>query len=457
VPEAVIASNSEGSVHDLYSLAPLMSAGIIIAAPASGSGKTTVTLGILRALKAAGQMPVSVKVGPDYIDPGFHAAASSAVCMNLDSWAMQPETFDGLVRERECAGNIVIAEGVMGLFDGATLERGTTAEVAQRTGWPVVFVVDVSGMAGSVAPLVKGFAQFRAGVRICGVIANRTGSERHAALIADALGTIGIPLLGHLPRDQALSLPSRHLGLVMAGEQQALETFLDRAAAQIAAHVDLEALCALARPASVSGVGGDCALAPPGQRIALARDDAFAFAYPHLLAAWQRQGVEVTPFSPLANEAPADFADAVYLPGGYPELHAGSLASNQNFLQGTRRAAKRGASVFGECGGFMVLGQALQDADGIKHSMLGLLPVETSFANPRLSLGYRHATLQMDCALGCRGQVFTGHEFHFAQTLRADTKTPLFACSDARGEAKGLYGCARANVFGSFIHLIDRA
>lgn len=434
-----------------------MSAGIIIAAPSSGSGKTTVTLGLLRALKADGQLPVSVKVGPDYIDPGFHAAASGAVCMNLDSWAMQPATFDGLVRERERAGSIVIAEGVMGLFDGATLDQGTTAEVAQRTGWPVVLVVDVSGMAGSVAALVKGFAEFRSGVRISGVIANRTGSARHAALIADVLATIDVPLLGHLPRDETLSLPSRHLGLVMAREQQALETFLDRTAEQIAAHVDLDAFCALAKPASISEPGVDCALTPLGQRIALASDDAFAFAYPHLLDAWRRQGIEVTPFSPLANEAPTDLADAVYLPGGYPELHAGLLASNQNFLEGTRHASTRGASVFGECGGYMVLGEALEDAEGVKHSMLGLLPVETTFANPRLSLGYRHATLQTDCALGAKGQVFAGHEFHFAQTLRADGGMPLFACSDARGEDKGFYGCARANVVGSFIHLIDRA
>ena len=434
-----------------------MSAGIILAAPSSGSGKTTVTLGLLRALKTAGRRPVPVKVGPDYIDPGFHAEASGAACMNLDSWAMRSATFNGVVREREQAGNIVIAEGVMGLFDGATLKQGTTAEVAARTGWPVVLVVDVSGMAGSVVPIVKGFSEFRAGVRVAGVIANRTGSGRHAALVAEALATIDMPLLGHLPRNENLSLPSRHLGLVMAREQRALEAFLDQTAAQIAAHVDLDAVCALATPTTINDAGRDCAIRPIGQRIALASDNAFAFTYPHVLEAWQRLGAELRPFSPLADEAPDDHADAVYLPGGYPELHAGRLAANQTFLEGTRHAAARGASVFGECGGYMVLGDALEDADGIKYPMLGLLPVETSFASPRLSLGYRHARLQVDCALGVRHQVFASHEFHFASTLHADTATPLFACTDARGEAKGFYGVARDNVFGSFIHLIDRA
>ena len=434
-----------------------MSGGIIIAAPASGSGKTTVTLGLLRALRNAGRAPVSAKVGPDYIDPGFHSAASGCPCLNLDSWAMRRETFAGIVHEREAKGGIVVAEGVMGLFDGATLREGTTAEVAAHTGWPVVLVVDVGGMAGSVAALVKGFAEFRGDVQVAGVIANRTGSERHASLIREALDTIGMPLLGHLPRNDALHLPSRHLGLVMAREQHAIETFLELAAAEVAAHVDLERVLALANPTTLAETGSDCTWAPLGQRIAVATDDAFSFTYPHVLDAWVKQGAQILPFSPLANEAPDELADAVYLPGGYPELHAGLLASNQRFLDGTRSLAAKGISIFGECGGYMVLGEALEDADGVAHNMLGLLPVVTSFAAPRLSLGYRRATLKTRCVLGPRGDEFTAHEFHFATTLSVGEAAPLFTCKDARGVERGDYGLCRQAVAGSFIHLIDRA
>jgi cobyrinic acid a,c-diamide synthase len=247
---------------------------------------------------------------------------------------------------------------------------------------------------------------------------------------------------------------------VQAGEHVDLEDLLDRAAGWIGDGVDVAGLLALARPAGIPD-GCDAAaltaLPPLGQRIAVARDTAFAFAYPHLLAGWRAAGAEVLPFSPLADEAPAAGADAVFLPGGYPELHAGQLADASRFRDGLRRLAADGALVYGECGGYMVLGRGLEDAEGVRHPMLDLLPLETSFEAPRMTLGYRDASLSADGPLGRAGAGFRGHEFHFARLLGDECESPLFACRDARGRDLGAAGGRRANVMGSFIHLVDRA
>jgi len=442
--------------------------GLIIAAPASGSGKTLVTLALLRALRDAGTRVASVKVGPDYIDPAFHAAASGRPCLNLDGWAMRPDSLAALARRAAAGAELVIGEGVMGLFDGAhggTGEiTGSTAEIAERSGWPVVLVVDAHGMAGSAAALVQGYARFRATTEVAGVIFNRIGGAGHGALLREALAPLGIPVLGALPREPALVLPDRHLGLVQAGEHAELEAFLGRAAAWAARHVDLAALAALARPLWLSGRPVGPFLPPLGQRIAVARDTAFAFAYPFVLDGWRAAGAELAGFSPLADEAPAADRDAVYLPGGYPELHAGRLAANAAFLAGLAAAARRGAAVYGECGGYMVLGRGLVDAEGQPHAMAGLLPVETSFAQPRLHLGYREVTLLADGPLGRAGARLRGHEFHYAALHGAEPEPApgpgpgqaLFSCRDARGEDRGTAGCRAGSVLGSFLHLIDR-
>jgi cobyrinic acid a,c-diamide synthase len=432
-----------------------LSGGLIIAAPSSASGKTTITLGLLRALRRAGLAPRSVKLGPDYLDPGFHAAASGADCLNLDIWAMRPETFDGVVQLQQDASTVLIAEGVMGLFDGATIDRGSTADVAAATGWPVVLVVDAGGMSSSIAALAHGFATFRTDVRVAGVIANRVGSARHADLLREALATVALPLLGAVPRDAALSLPSRHLGLVLASEHPSLDPFLEHAADVVDKYIGIDALAALTTPARSVGNTSMSGLAPLAQRIAVARDDAFAFCYPLTLKNWRQAGAEIEFFSPLGNETPSPLAGAVYLPGGYPELHAQRLAGSGKFLAGLRAAASRGALVFGECGGFMVLGESLQDAAGDTHAMAGLLPVETTFARRKLTLGYRDLRLNESCGLGSVGTRFRGHEFHFAQITRAGSAPNLFECSDARGVDLGVAGLRRNSVMGSFMHLID--
>ncbi len=429
--------------------------GLIIAAPSSGSGKTVLTLGLLRALRNRGIAVAAAKAGPDYIDPRFHAAACGRASVNLDPWAMRPATLHHLLNTASSGHPLLVVEGVMGLFDGADGGAGSTADLAAESGLPVVLVVDVRGQAQSAAALVGGFSRHREDVRIAGVIVNRTGGPRHLDLVAQAMAEIGIPLLGGVPRDAGLELPSRHLGLVQADEHPDLEAFLDRAAAAVGSAVDLDRLMALARPVR----SRECALEPPliplGQRIAVAADEAFAFCYPHVLDGWRRTGAEIRPFSPLADEAPAQDSDAVYLPGGYPELHAGRLSGNARFMTGLAAIAAEGHPVYGECGGYMVLGRGLVDADGRRHRMAGLLPVETTFADRRLTLGYREATLEATAPLGPAGTVYRGHEFHFAKVLAEEAGPRLFTAKPVG--AGGPFACGHVvgSVAGSFLHLID--
>jgi len=430
--------------------------GFILAAPASGSGKTVLTLGLLRALSRQFPRIGAFKVGPDYIDPAFHAAATGRPSFNIDLWAMRPATVAQILRRLDDDSDLIVGEGVMGLFDGAADTSGSTADVAALTGLPVVLVVDVRGQAASVAALLRGFMGHRADVPLAGVIFNRVGGPAHEAMLRQAVAPLGLPVLGVVPRDGALALPDRHLGLVQAAEHERLEDFVGRAAEHLGAAVDLRRLADMAGPLRITAAGTARASPPLGQRIAIARDTAFSFLYPALLDSWQRQGADLSFFSPLADEAPADTADAVYLPGGYPELHGGRLAAAGGFKDGIRRAVARGAAVYGECGGYMVMGDSLMDADGQRHAMAGLLPVATSFAERRLHLGYRQVALQADAVIGRAGQKFRGHEFHYATVLHEEGE-PLFGAANARGESVGSMGLRRGRVAGSFCHLIDSA
>jgi len=436
--------------------------GLVIAAPSSGSGKTVFTLGLVRLWARQGVAVAAAKVGPDYIDPAFHAAAGGSACVNLDPWAMRPPTLAALAGTLAADAGMVVCEGVMGLFDGATVDSGSTADLAALTGWPVVLVVDVRAQAASAAAVVRGFVGHRPGLAFAGVVFNRTGSDRHRDVLREACAAAvpDVPILGFLPRTDTLALPERHLGLVQAAEHPALDRFLDAAADLVGAHVDADALRLRARiartpPASQGSTLSSHGIPPLGQRVAIADDAAFAFSYAHLRSGWRAAGAELLPFSPLADDAPPDDCDAVYLPGGYPELHAGRLAANRRFSDGLRRAAARGATVFGECGGYMVLGEGLIDAAGERHRMAGLLPLETSFAERRLHLGYRQAALAAPCPLGPVGAPFRGHEFHYATIVREPQATPLFRCRDATGRMLGPTGAVNGTVFGSFVHLID--
>ncbi len=426
--------------------------GLMIAAPHSGAGKTSVTLGLLRALRRRAIAVGSAKAGPDYIDPAFHAAASGAPCVNLDPWAMRPALLEGLAAEARATGGLVV-EAMMGLFDGAADGSGSAADLAGDLRLKIVLVVDCARQSHSVAALVRGFASHRGDIRIAGLILNRVGSPRHAALLTEALAPLGIPVLGVLPRQGDLALPERHLGLVQAGEHADLDAFLDRASDWIEAGCDVPALAALAGGDDPErGLVSATPLAPLGRHIAIARDAAFAFAYPHLMDGWRRAGAELSFFSPLADEKPDDGADAIYLPGGYPELHAGRIAGAGWFRAAMLAAAARGVAIYGECGGYMVLGEALTDAEGDTHPMLGLLPLHTSFRERRLHLGYRRLTPR---GPGPWTGPLRAHEFHYTAIVSEGPGEPLFTAEDARGEALGDYGLRRASVFGSFLHLID--
>jgi cobyrinic acid a,c-diamide synthase len=434
--------------------------GLIIAAPRSGAGKTMVTLGLLRALRRRGHAVQPFKCGPDYIDPAFHGIAAGRPSFNLDSWAMGDQLIAGLAVTASDGADISIVEGVMGLFDGAAARgrsgSGTTADLASLLGWPVVLVLDVSGQTETAAAVALGCAGYREDVTIAGVILNRVASARHVALIAPAFERIKLPVFGAIPRQDNIALPERHLGLVQAQEIPEVDARLDRLADIIDAVVDVDAIRESARPMKAVPVSDDGRLKPPGQRIALAQDLAFSFMYPHLLAQWRRAGAEIVPFSPLNDEAPDAAADAVWLPGGYPELHAGRLASARNFHAGLRELAARSIPVHGECGGYMVLGRGLVDADGWAHEMTGLLGLETSFAKRTLHLGYRRARLRAGCSLGAEGSEVFGHEFHYATTV-SENGEPLVHCSDASGAQMPERGLRQGATTGTFFHVIDGA
>jgi cobyrinic acid a,c-diamide synthase len=436
--------------------------GLIIAAPRSGAGKTTVTLALLRALRRAGCTVQPFQCGPDYIDPAFHEIAAGRPSFNLDTWAMGEELIATLATGVSAGADICIAEGVMGLFDGAGARGqsgfGATADLAAHLGWPVLLVLDVTGQTETAAAVALGCARYRDDVDIAGVILNRVASARHCLLLAPGFERIGMRLFGAILREDRLALPERHLGLVQAREIAAIEEHLDVLADIISMAVDLDAIKQSARPARAAITIRDersDRLRPPGQRIALAQDQAFSFIYPHILRQWRLAGAEIIPFSPLADEAPDAAADVVWLPGGYPELYAGALAAAHNFRSGLGKLARNSIPIHGECGGYMVLGRGLEDADGNRHEMAGLLGLETSFADRRLHLGYRRARLRATCSLGAEGTEVLGHEFHYARTV-STSGDPLVDCRDATGAEVHEQGVRQGSITGTFFHLIDR-
>ena len=393
-----------------------MGRGLIIAAPQSRAGKTTITLALVAALRRRGVKVSAAKAGPDYIDPAFHAAVSESAAVNLDSWAMPTALLDSLAKNAADSADIFVIEGVMGLFDGAAAsagQRGATADLAAHFDLPVVLVLDVAHQAQSAAAIARGFALHDPAVKIAGVILNRTASERHRSLVADAIGGVGLPIFGVLPRDAALSLPERHLGLVQAAEHADLAALIERLATTAERSLDLDAIVAAATPLTIhTPRHGQAGFLPPPEH-----------------------------------------ADSCWLPGGYPELHASALAAASNFAKGLRRFAQT-RPVHGECGGYMVLGQSMEDSDGRTHAMTGLLGHTSSFAKRKLHLGYRAARLLADGALGPQGALVRGHEFHYASLIAAGDDAPFAELSDSEGRVLGKSGSRRGRVSGTFFHAI---
>ena len=428
---------------------------LLISAPASGTGKTTLMLALARAYRDRELRVQCFKSGPDYIDPAFHAAATGRASVNLDSWAMPRETIEALAA-RGGDADLVLAEGSMGLFDGvATPGRsgtGASADLAAMMGWPVLLVLDPAGQAQTAAAVAAGLRDFRRDVRIAGVVLNRVASLRHEDLIRGAMDAAGIAVLGALPRHAPIKLPERHLGLVQAEELGRLNELIGEAARLVAERIDLDALLGLSECAWKPAPKSAARVKPPGQRIALARDAAFSFIYPHIIEGWRAAGAEIMPFSPLADEGPHESADICWLPGGYPELHAGRLAANRRFRHALRAFAQT-RPLHGECGGYMVLGVGLIDKDGARHEMLGLLGLETSFATRRMHLGYRLAKLAASMPGQESGARLRGHEFHYA-TILSQPDAPLAAVQDANGADVIETGSRRGHVSGTFFHLI---
>ncbi|SEO75744.1 cobyrinic acid a,c-diamide synthase [Actinacidiphila rubida] len=432
---------------------PLAVPRLVVAAPASGSGKTTVATGLMAAFAERGLSVSPHKVGPDYIDPGYHALATGRPGRNLDPYLCGPERVAPLFLHGAAGCELAVVEGVMGLFDGASGhgELGSTAQVAKLLRAPVVLVVDAASQARSVAALVHGFASWDTGVRIGGVVLNRVGSDRHKAVLREALDEAGVPVLGALRRDDALRVPSRHLGLVPAAERRAeAARWIRAAAAQVRASCDLAALWALARsapPLDAAPWDPAAEVGPVPSRtgrpvVAVAAGPAFSFAYPEHTELLEAAGAEVALFDPLADEALPAGTSGIVVGGGFPEVHAPALSANTALR---KAIAAFGGPIAAECAGLLYL---VRDLDGAE--MCGVLDA-TAVMTERLTLGYREAVALGDSVLAAEGTRLRGHEFH-RTVVRPGPGAPAPAWGFTAPE-RGTEGFVSANVHASYLHV----
>lgn len=472
---------------------------LIIAGTGSGAGKTTVTLGLMKAFAQRGLSVQGFKCGPDYIDPTYHTAVTGRASRNLDAWMTSPAYVRETFEKRAAGHDISIIEGVMGLYDGKDplSSTGSTAEIAMVTQTPVILVVDVRSMARSAAAIVLGFQQLEPELNIAAVIVNRCGSAGHYTIVKKAIEQMcGIPVAGWLKRDEDLSIPERHLGLVPAIERGELEPLFQRAAEMMLEGTNLELLLELAAsapplPLQCSSTAGtthassnDPAITAETARnsvitqaviaanaadigstaytasvndtehvshptvphihgkpdtyqpvIAVARDAAFNFYYPDNLELLEAAGARLHFFSPLAGEGIPMEADSIYLGGGFPEEFAAVIAENEHFLNGLREAARSRMPLFAECGGYMVLGETLTDREGKTYTMAGIIPAQVQMQKKRAALGYREASAVQDSFLLKQGEVLRGHEFHYSTMTYGDEERIQYAY-----ETKGLRG-----------------
>ena len=429
---------------------------LVVAAPGTGQGKTTVAAALMRLLSRRGLRVAPFKVGPDYVDPSHHRAAAGRASRNLDGWMLPPETVLSLFRrgttgEREA--DVAVIEGMMGLFDGrgATDEEGSTAALAKRLAAPVVLVLDVWTMGRGAAAVVHGMHTFDPALPLAGVILNRAAGPGHHDLCRRAVEHhTGVPVLGWLPADDGIAVPERHLGLVLAGEQS---IDLDRLAERARETLDVDALLAIARSAPPLPESPDPL--PPRvltrrARVAVARDAAFGFLYEDNLDLLEGLGAELAFFSPLDDARLPEGADALYLGGGYPELHGARLAANVPMLAAVRAFAASGRPVVAECGGLMYLSQALVDLEGERHAMAGVVP-GVSVMRERVTIGYREARALRPSPLAEAGWTVRGHEFHHS-ALEPPPAEPAFAFDGGAG-ADGIVAGPAENVLASYLHL----
>ena len=436
---------------------------LIVAAPASGCGKSSVTLGLLGALRRRGLVVAPFKVGPDFIDPGHHAAVSGRVSRNLDGWMCSRDQVLRIVAAGRDGSDLAVIEGVMGLFDGASgsSDAGSSAEIARWLGGRILLVVDARAQARSAVAVVKGFVEFSPDLEFAGVLYNRVGSASHARLLTEAHASVaGLPpLLGCLPRSEEVVLPERHLGLVTVADAAGAATYA-RLADWVEAHVDLDRLLAALTPLCGERVidGRDCAPLgssarrrgkgnPDKVRIGVARDAAFCFCYPDNLEALERAGAELVFFSPLTGTLPDGLA-GLYLPGGYPELHVATLAANRALLAGLKAAADREMPIYAECGGLLLLAGSL---DGVP--LAAVFPAVAQLLTKRQALGYREVTMTAGTPLGPAGTVARGHEFHYSTLAMPAAVDRAYRLTGRDGTPCGEEGYLQGNVLGSYVHL----
>jgi len=428
---------------------------LVVAGVASGVGKTSITLGLLRALRRRGLSVQPFKVGPDFIDPGLHAVASGRSSYNLDGWMCGRDAVLATVARHAADVDVAIIEGVMGCFDGldGTSDAGSTAQVAKWLGAPVVLIVDAGAQSRSAAATVLGFERFDPALSVAAVITNRVGGATHARWVGDAIRTAcrAVPV-GAIPRDDTWwGLPERHLGLVTAAEGVLDGERLDRMAETVERHVDLDRLLALAAPLALTR--SPVLVQRPRATIAVARDLAFQFYYAENLDLLREAGAELVEWSPLADGEPPD-VDGLYFGGGYPELHGKRLADNA----GCRKAVRRfvldlGRPVYAECGGLMYLAQSLEDAEGGVHEMVDVLPARVTMRPPRMSLGYVDVTLTAPTPLGRAGAVARGQEFHFSTLSPVPTSVPRAYSVMAPGGVARAEGYLVGRALLSYVHL----
>lgn len=432
---------------------------IVIAAPSSGCGKTTVTLGVMAALKRRGLKVAPFKVGPDFIDPGYHRLVTGVPSVNLDGWICDPHFLRESFLQHAAAADIAVVEGAMGLFDGidGLSEAGSSAQVAKELSAPVVLVVDARSQARSAAAVVHGFASFDPALRVAGVIFNNVASKNHERILREALGATvpGVQVIGCLPRDPVLAIPSRHLGLVTAEDNPLSDPFLDHLVAVVEEHLYLDALLDLKHDELREDTApfAGCAAASQEQvRIAVARDAAFCFVYEDNLRLLEQSGAELCYFSPLADQSLPEDIGAIYLPGGYPELFAARLAANEPMIEQIRQAVEGGMPVYAECGGFIYLTLGV-DAEGESHGFAGIFQVETRMLPRRKALGYREVELLEDCTLGRKGSIARGHEFHYSEMQQMPPDVERLYRVTRKGVELAPEGYRYKNCLASYIHL----
>ena len=441
---------------------------LVVAAPASGHGKTTVATGLIAALRARGLVVSPHKVGPDYIDPGYHALAAGRPARNLDAWLTSPELIAPLFLHGAANADVAIVEGVMGLFDGVTGgadgldDFASTAHVARLLQAPVLLVVDAAAQARSVAALVHGFLTFDAGVRIGGVVLNRVGSDRHEQILREALRGIGVPVLGAIRREDKVSTPSRHLGLVPVAERSA--DAVDAVAAMgelVARTCDLEGILAMAARAprmDVQPWDPQLVLGPTPRvrtggrpRVAVAGGPAFTFSYAEHAELLTAAGADIVIVDPLRDEALPAGTTALVVGGGFPEVHTDALSENERLRKDVADLAASGGVVVGECAGLLYLARELDSSP-----MCGVLDVRASMT-PRLTLGYRTAIAAADSVLLRAGEQVRGHEFHRTicepRAAAVDTKPAWTFTTNADGSLVPDEGHAAGNLHASYLHL----